>query len=324
MSLNASDLFGVANGSVPKPVLIKADEESEAQARTRHEKSLHDWQRADGKAQKVIVSALGVQPMQLIMRFDTAAEMWAKLTDVYEQKSDTQVYMLQQRFFSATMDSNESIVAHIANLEDIAQQLRDQGENVSSTMLISKILMTLPSRFGHFHSAWESTATASRTIGNLTARLMVEESRLSSPNTPTHSESSAMAVNTHQRKQFPKNKNTQINKANPIGKCYKCGERGHYKRDCPKRSGNGNRMNHVSSSDLCEAFSSVVGVSNTNPTCNAHKWFLDTGATDHMTHRRDWFESFSSTQPKPIRVGNGNVIYACGIGNICVKVYDEA
>lgn len=91
VTLNASDLYGVANGSVPKPVLIKADGETDAQARTRHEKTLHDWQRADGKAQKVIVSALGVQPMQLIMRFDTAAEMWSKLTEVYEQKSETQV-----------------------------------------------------------------------------------------------------------------------------------------------------------------------------------------------------------------------------------------
>lgn len=113
-------------------------------------------------------------------------------------------------------------------------------------MLTSKILMTLPPRFGHFHSAWESTATVSRTIGNLTARLMVEESRLSSQFTPTHSESSAMAVNTHNRKQFPKSKNTQLNKANTAGKCFKCGERGHFRRDCPKRNGNGNRMSNVS------------------------------------------------------------------------------
>lgn len=119
------------------------------------------------------------------------------------------------------MEPNDTIVGHIAKLEDVAQQLRDQGENVSSTMLISKILMTLPPRFGHFHSAWESTATASRTIGNLTARLMVEVNRLSSQSTPTHNESSDMAVNTHNRKHFPKNKNTPFSKVNPTGKCYR-------------------------------------------------------------------------------------------------------
>lgn len=72
VSLIALDVYAVANGTVPRPVFIKADSETDAQAQARHNKSLHDWQRLDGKAQKIIVSALGVQPMQLIMRFETA------------------------------------------------------------------------------------------------------------------------------------------------------------------------------------------------------------------------------------------------------------
>lgn len=55
-------------------------------------------------------------------------------------------------FFSAVMDPKDNIVGHISKLEDIAQQLRDQGETVSDTMVISKVLMTLPTGFSHFHS----------------------------------------------------------------------------------------------------------------------------------------------------------------------------
>lgn len=87
----------------------------------RYESTLHSWKRLYAKAQRIIVNALGPQPMQLIMRFNNLREMWSKLVATYEQKSDTHIHMLQHRFFSATMDSSDNIVGHIAKLEDIFQ-----------------------------------------------------------------------------------------------------------------------------------------------------------------------------------------------------------
>ena len=51
-------------------------------------------------------------------------------------------------------------------------------------------------------------------------------------------------------------------------------------------------------------------------------WLIDLGASDHMTHRRNWFseyEAFSS--PTKIRIGNGEEISAHGKGNIEIETF---
>ncbi|GLV43821.1 unc-13-4A [Carabus blaptoides fortunei] len=63
------------------------------------------------------------------------------------------------------------------NSEDVSYRLKTQGENMPDSMLVTKLLMTLPSPFNHFLSAWESTPREQQTLANLTTRLMMEEKR---------------------------------------------------------------------------------------------------------------------------------------------------
>lgn len=56
---------------------------------------------------------------------------------------------------------------------EIVQQLKDQDENISDLMAITKTLMSLPAEYNHFHSAWESTSAENQTMANLRARLIV-------------------------------------------------------------------------------------------------------------------------------------------------------
>lgn len=79
--------------------------------------------------------------------------MWSKLKSVYEQKSETSVHFLQQKFFSFEKDPNESIAVFVSRLQELTKQLKDLSEPVSDKMLMTKILMSLPSSLKHFHSA---------------------------------------------------------------------------------------------------------------------------------------------------------------------------
>ncbi|XP_060857196.1 uncharacterized protein LOC132934828 [Metopolophium dirhodum] len=111
------------------------------------------------------------------MNCDTAYGMWNKLLSVYEQMSDTSITIVQQKFYRYTMDPKDNIAGHISKLENLSRQLKQLGEPISESMLITKILMTLPDSYRHFYSAWDSMNSTNRTLEQLTTRLMVEETR---------------------------------------------------------------------------------------------------------------------------------------------------
>jgi hypothetical protein len=52
-----------------------------------------------------------------------------------------------------------------------------------------------------------------------------------------------------------------------------------------------------------------------SPSSLPDAWNADTGATSHMTPRREWFKSYAPSSV-PIRVANGQVIYAAGVGTV--------
>lgn len=72
-------------------------------------------------------------------------------------------------------EPEDNIAVFLSKLMEIVQQLRDQKEDISVSIVMTKILMFLPAEYNHFHSAWESTNAESQTITNLRARLMAEE-----------------------------------------------------------------------------------------------------------------------------------------------------
>jgi hypothetical protein len=66
---------------------------------------------------------------------------------------------------------SDDIATHISKVENIVERLRQLGEPIPDSMVMTKILNTLPSSFSHFVSAWDSTPKAEKTRDNLTARL---------------------------------------------------------------------------------------------------------------------------------------------------------
>lgn len=51
-------------------------------------------------------------------------------------------------------------------------------------------------------------------------------------------------------------------------------------------------------------------------------WLLDSGASGHMCDKRDWFLTYQRIDSKPIRIGDGRILYAIAEGNINVLAYN--
>lgn len=127
-------MFDYVTGDAEKPVAADKD----------YATKIVVFNKNDIKAQRAISSTIEKEPLLHIVNCKTAAEMWAKLKSVYEQKSETSVHYLQQKFFTFEKDPSDSIATFVAKLQELVQQLNDLGEVISEKMLITKILLALP------------------------------------------------------------------------------------------------------------------------------------------------------------------------------------
>lgn len=176
--------------------------------------------------------------------------------------------------------------------------------------------MTLPQAYSHFHTAWESTSTDQRTLSNLVARLSMEELRIGASGTQGNS---AFYMKTNS--QNPE-KNSASGNPKKQSKCFKCGKPGHWKRNCrkgPENSSDSEKKQHRGAAFVGE----VLAATNSETQQLSAEWYLDSGASQHMSPRREWFVNFKElSTPKPVRVGTGEVIFATGKGEIDFLAHD--
>lgn len=310
--IQASDAFEVVTGEHMKPVLAQ---NADAPARTEYEKKAKVWKKLDNIAQKIIVTTVAEQPLLHILNCQSSKEMWDKLNEIFENKSETSKHILQQQWYTLNRDAADDIATHIAKIKDLAHRLSILGEPVSDSMIMTKILMTLPSSYQYFHTAWESTSQEQRTLSNLTARLTMEELRA---NVHDDQGNSAFSMKSKQ-KHTAKGSHVERKTGKLPGKCYNCGKPGHWKRDCRSKP-----VNTKSSGDRGGAFVGQI-VTATALTSGVHSedWFLDSGASEHMSPARERFVNYQKLlSPIQVRVGNGTLIPALGKGEIDIVSYN--
>lgn len=52
-------------------------------------------------------------------------------------------------------------------------------------------------------------------------------------------------------------------------------------------------------------------------------WFMGSGATEHMSKRREWFDNYVQLDYiHSVRIGNGEMIYAVGTGTVAVLAFN--
>ncbi|UYV68993.1 hypothetical protein LAZ67_6001951 [Cordylochernes scorpioides] len=301
--LEAKDLLSVTDGSEVKPEIEDIAKFS-------------NWKKKDAKSKMLITTALKFKYLQQIVNCQTSAEMWKKLSTIYELKSETNKYLLQQRFFEYKMNPNDNIATHISKVETLAQQMKDLGEPISDVALITKIICSLPDKYKNFITAWDSVSSEEKTLENLTARLLKEESLQdhwdSSGNFKP--DNALMTFSKFNRNSTASNKQQQHQQSIKDKKknthCGYCKKKGHWWKECYKRKEEqkGQQPSSSSRDDSC-AFSAETSAFLAE---TKDSWIADSGATDHMTFRREWFSTFEEIPEgvHPVCLGDGKQIYA--------------
>lgn len=153
--------------------------------------------------------------------------------------------------------------------------------------------MTLPASYRHFGSVWESAPAGECTLENLKTRLMTEESRHTSREDKNGNALSSNAQRGKSKRGRGRGGASRV--STKPGKCYVCREAGHWARECLQRKGDDDREgskggNSASVKKLHgEGLVSEALTSKSSQQVRNAGWFLDSGASDHMSNRIDWY-----------------------------------
>lgn len=276
-------------------------------------KENEEWKKNDGTAMFIITSAMDYRQIALVENCENAKQIMDKLESIYEQKSEFNKMLVHERFYNYKMIPSDGVAQHISKVESLAQQLKDSGETISETAIITKIISTLPSKYRSLRQAWMSLDKNQQTIHNLTARLMDEEASL------TAEEQNEVALMTAQDKQ-KQNQDDAMNTRQRFV-CYNCNKRGHFARECRARKPGPRPPNTNQEKSNMVAFHAVEKVcAATN--CNDDVWLLDSGASVHMTYRKDFFlylQEFNSNCNRTVKLGNQIELKVKGVGTVLIK-----
>lgn len=341
--LRMKGLFEIVTGETPQP--------------TATDEGYAAWVKKDIEAQTIIGLNVDENIALKITHCSTSANMIERLETLHGKKSQKSIDMLQQQFFAYKYDETKTAVENCLIIDGLAQELKTNGEDVKDSWLMSRILNCLPAKFDHFHAAWQSVAEIDKTLINLRNRLQQEEIRLLGRESEIASNALIGKLNKFGKNQEKKNytrekdqeDSSQNNSLSQLKiKCHKCGESGHFKRNCRNKPcqeyldyckrnydcHNCHEKGHFSNEcpkkssnegDRAKSFVSVaLSSSILKGLANHHDlWIKDSGATHHLTGNLKWLSHIRSLgTPIPVEIGDSTKLEGTALGDVYLNAYN--
>jgi hypothetical protein len=346
---------------------------------------IQDWEKRENKAKVLLRMSIKDSIIPHIREATTFVEIWTWLKALYETRTTNRIVFLKTKFLGIKMDGNESVSSFLGRIKEVKDKLGNIGQTVSSTDLVTITLNGMLEYYQMFITgliAREKPPTFYELIGIL---LQEEERRsnLKPHNTDLslwsnkrsprgRSGERGRGGRSLQTRQSPRSNKGMPSNRNESKSCFYCGRPRHLITDCHKKksveardkprkhsghyaeesSKHGFRL-FIASDDIDEPsnFDSrdlrlfVSNAALSVETDDIDAWFVDSGASIHMTCNMKWYANFKETQNGasiylgddrvhqikgcrgiPVTLSNGivrhirNVVYVAGIKKNLISV----
>lgn len=230
----------------------------------------------------------------------TAAEIWANLTKTFEDKCAARQVTLMRKIMSTKLETSESMEVYVSDIMSTAQTLNDLGFTVTDASLAVFLLCGLPEEYTPFIMALEG-------MGQSLSSDVIKTKLLQDMSSSSNDEKALLVKN---RSRF--HKKTTIT-------CYSCKQKGHKSFECPekKRANSSNKV--PNSKDRSKALF-AFGARFLSGKFDANSWYIDSGATRHMTMHEDWITGHRKYGNTNIRAANNEVMNVSCSGDVNFNV----
>lgn len=176
----------------------------------------------DAKAQSLIIQGVSDKHLDIIKDCTSAKQQLECLKNVFVRSSSFTKLTLWRKLFNLKSGNNERLEDHFVKFDTIIRDLQDLGSKVDETDRVCHLLLSLPSQYDTVVTAIETIADVKMDF--VKARLLDEEIKIRS-----RSDSDSAKVNSE----------VSFKAFLPSSGCFICGDKSHFKAQCPKRFGRG-------------------------------------------------------------------------------------
>lgn len=268
----------------------------------------------DAKCKSIIIQCIANSHLEYVKEKKTSFEMWSALETVFQRKGIASQLLLRKKLLTMKLKESDSLDEHFMKFESITRELKSVGGKLEEVNVVCQLLLTLPSSYDPIVTALETLEPQKLTLEFVKSKLLDQEMQRN--NIQSEETTTAVFSSRFANKGKGSNFSKKINQRK-LFKCYNCGKPGHKKADCRFKK----QVNHAGNEESHIAF--TTGVPSTEKTLsdNSIKWYIDSGATDHMVNSCSYFCEVKDIEPMKISVAKENEsLSATKIGTIYVNL----